>query len=193
MFEKFEPSARRAFVDAWHEAGQAGQDKIRSEHVLLGLLAEPGLAADALTAAGLELAGLRARIPHGDHLVSGGLDADALSSLGIDLDAVRRATDAAFGPGALDRVAVPGRTRLPMADDTKRTMVGAVRQAAKLGQRQIGSGHMLIGIIDQPRNGALAVLTQAGTDIAALRADVMRRITAQLPGDGAERTATAAS
>ena len=80
-----------------------------------------------------------------------------------------------------------------MADDTKRTMVGAVRQAAKLGQRQIGSGHMLIGIIDQPRNGALAVLTQAGTDIAALRADVMRRITAQLPGDGGERTATAAS
>ena len=80
-----------------------------------------------------------------------------------------------------------------MADDTKQAMVGAVRQAAKLGQRQITSGHMLIGIIDQPRNGAQAVLTQVGTDIAALRADVMRRIAAQLPGDGGERTPPAAS
>ena len=104
MFERFEPAARQAFVDARDEAGRAGQDEIRSEHVLIGLLREPGPAADALTAAGLELAALRARLPRGDHDAPGGLDADALSTLGIDLDAVRRATDAAFGPGALDRV-----------------------------------------------------------------------------------------
>ncbi len=172
------PPRGRPFVDARQEADQAGQDEIRSEHVLIGLLREPGPAADALTAAGLELAALRARLPRGDHDAPDGLDADALSTLGIDLDAVRRATDAAFGPGALDRAGVPGRRRLPFADDTRRSLAGAVRQAQQLSQRSISSGHMLIGILDERRNGALTLLTGAGADIAALRADVLARIMA---------------
>jgi ATP-dependent Clp protease ATP-binding subunit ClpA len=178
VFERFEPAARQAFVDARDEASRAGQERIGSEHVLLGLLAEPGLAADALTAAGLDLESLRARVPRGSHEAPAGLDADGLATLGIDLDAVRRATDAAFGPGALDRVAVPGRTRLPVGDDARATLVHAVRHAQQLGQREISSGHMLLGVIDQRRNGALTVLTQAGIDIPALRADVLRRIMA---------------
>jgi ATP-dependent Clp protease ATP-binding subunit ClpA len=175
MFEKFEPAARQACADARTEARRAGQDKIRAEHMLLGVLAEPGPGAETLTAAGLELADLRARLPRGPG-EPGELDATALSSLGIDLDAVRRATDAAFGPGALDRAPVAGRHRLQFADDAKRTLSGALRQAQQLGQRQISSGHLLIGIIDQPRNGAIVLLTQAGADIAALRADVLQRI-----------------
>ena len=183
MFERFEPAARQAFFDAMQEAGQAGQDAVRSEHVLIGLLREPGPAADALTAAGLELAALRARLPRGGPDAPDGrdgLDASALSTLGIDLDAVRRATDAAFGPGALDRVAVPGRRRLPIADDAKRSLAGAVRQAQQLSQRSISSGHMLVAILDQQRNGALTLLTGAGADIDALRADVLDRITAAI-------------
>jgi ATP-dependent Clp protease ATP-binding subunit ClpA len=184
MFERFEPAARQAFVDARQEAGHAGQDQIRSEHVLLGLLREPGPAADALTAAGLSVESLRAHVPRGGHDAPAGLDADALSTLGIDLDAVRRATDAAFGPGALDQAAVRGQTRLPVADDAKQALGRAVYRAQQLGQREITSGHMLIGILDQRRNGALTVLTQAGADIQALRADVLRRITEQPAAGG---------
>jgi ATP-dependent Clp protease ATP-binding subunit ClpA len=178
MFERFEPAARQAFVDARDEADRAGQDEIRSEHLLIGLIREPGPAAEALTAAGFELAALRAGLPRGDFDSPDRLDAGALSTLGIDLDAVRRATDAAFGPGALDRVAVPGRRRLPIAGDAKQSLAGAVRQAQQLSQRSISSGHMLIGILDQRGNGALTLLTGAGADIAALRADVLDRITA---------------
>jgi hypothetical protein len=111
MFERFEPAARQAFLDARSEAGTAGQRKVRSEHILLGLLAEPGPAADALTAAGLDLAGLRAGIPRGRHFTPTGLDPDALASVGIDLDAVRRAADAAFGPGSLEGARSPARGR----------------------------------------------------------------------------------
>jgi ATP-dependent Clp protease ATP-binding subunit ClpA len=182
VFEKFEPTARQAFLDASDEARRAGRDRVGSEHVLLGLLAEPGTAADALTAAGLDLESLRARLPGASHEAHAGLDADGLAILGIDLDAVRRATDAAFGTGALDRVAVPGQSRLPIADDAKASLARAVRQAQQLGQRQISSGHMLLGIIDQRRNAALTVLTHAGVDIAALRADVLQRITAARQG-----------
>jgi len=106
------------------------------------------------------------------------LDGAALASLGIDLDTVRRATDAAFGSGALDTVRVPGRRRqLPMADDTKRMFVGAVRHAHDHGEREITSGHMLLGILEQPDNGALAILAETGADVPALRTDVLRRLT----------------
>jgi ATP-dependent Clp protease ATP-binding subunit ClpA len=182
VFERFEPTARQAFVDARDEARRAGRDRIGSEHMLLGLLAEPGAASDALTAAGVDLESLRARVPRGSHQAPGGLDAEGLATIGIDLDAVRRATDAAFGPGALDRAAVPGQSRLPVADDAKAGLVQAVRQAQQLGQRQISCGHMLLGIIDQQRNAALTLLAQAGVDIAALRADVMRRMSAAREG-----------
>ena len=184
MFERFEPAARQAFVDARQEAGRAGQDQIRSEHMLLGLLREPGPAADALTAAGLSLESLRVHVRRGDGSAPAGLDADALGTLGIDLDAVRRATEAAFGPGALDRAAVRGQTRLPLAGDTKQALGRAVHRAQQLGQREITSGHMLIGILESRRNGAVTALNRAGTDVQSLRADVLRRITAQSGGDG---------
>jgi ATP-dependent Clp protease ATP-binding subunit ClpA len=178
MFERFEPAARQACFDARAEAGRAGQDKVGAEHVLLGLLAEPGPAADALTAAGLELADLRARLPRGDHDASAGLDADALATLGIDLDAVRRATDAAFGRGSLDRAPAAGRPALRFAGDARQSLAGAVKQTHYLGQRQITTGHLLLGILDQKRNGAISVLSQAGADLDALRADVLARLTA---------------
>jgi ATP-dependent Clp protease ATP-binding subunit ClpA len=119
---------------------------------------------------------LRTRLPRGTRESDDPLAGDALASLGIDLDAVRRATDAAFGRGALDRVTVPGRRRLRFADDAKQTLAGGVRLAAHQGHRQITSGHLLFGILDQTGNGALTVLTQAGADVEALRADVLRRI-----------------
>jgi hypothetical protein len=154
----------------------AGQDRIRSEHVLIGLLREPGPAAETLTAASLTVGALRALLPPGPREPQGELDSDALARVGIDLDAVRRATDAAFGPGALDRVAVSGRRRLRFADDGKQVLVGAVRHASKHGQHTISTGHLLVGVTDDPASPAARMLTEAGADIQVLRADVLRRI-----------------
>ncbi|HXW44752.1 MAG TPA: Clp protease N-terminal domain-containing protein [Streptosporangiaceae bacterium] len=177
MLERFTSSARQAVVDAKYEAGRAGQEKVHSEHLLLALFSLPGEAAEAMTAAGLTADTLRARLPRGTHPGPAALDADALASLGIDLDAVRRATDATFGRGALDRVMPPGRRRLPFADDAKRSLAGAARYSIRLGQRSITTGHLLLGVIDQPRNGALSLLADAGIDTAALRSDLLRRMT----------------
>jgi len=176
MLERFSQTARQAVVEARLEAELAGQDKVRSEHLLLSLLREPGPGADALNAVGLDAESLRARLPRGDREVPAGLDADALATLGIDLDAVRRATDVVFGRGALDRARPPGRGRMPFAPEARHTLAGAARQAQHFGHRQITSGHLLLGILDQKDSGALTVLVEAGADIPALRADVLRRI-----------------
>ncbi|MFI1393692.1 Clp protease N-terminal domain-containing protein [Streptomyces sp. NPDC020681] len=55
-FGRFTPRARNAVMVAMNEARAAGNDKVRPEHLVLGLLAEPeGLAAGAIVAQGVLL------------------------------------------------------------------------------------------------------------------------------------------
>jgi ATP-dependent Clp protease ATP-binding subunit ClpA len=181
MFERFHADARQAVVAARREAALMGQREIGCSHLLLGILSEPdGPGALALSAAGLELAGLRARIAAAIVPPAEPLDADALASLGIDLDAVRRATEASFGQGALERAATPRREfgSMRLTRPAKKSLECALRAAAKMHSGHISSGHLLLGLIDQGDNGAVAALTAAGVDTGALRADVMARLVA---------------
>jgi hypothetical protein len=55
-FSRFSPRARNAVVEAQKEAHAAGNDQIRPEHLVLGLLADPdALAAKAIVAQGVSL------------------------------------------------------------------------------------------------------------------------------------------
>jgi ATP-dependent Clp protease ATP-binding subunit ClpA len=182
MFERFGQDARRAVVRAHEEAAAAGQGETGCEHLLLGLLAAPGPAAAAMTAAGLELTALRSRLPQASRAepdALDALDADALASVGIDLDQVRRAADATFGPGALDRArrAQDRRAgRMRLTADAKKALALALQAAVGLRHRELTGGHLLIGIIDQGRNGALDLLSASAADPAALRADAITRL-----------------
>jgi ATP-dependent Clp protease ATP-binding subunit ClpA len=179
VFKRFTQDARRTLVRARHEAVSAGQSRIGCEHLLLALLAEPGPASATLTAAGVKLTALRAALPRGGQPDPDPLDAEALASVGIDLDAIRRATDAAFGPGALERSG-RGRARKPgpmrLAADAKKALEPALRAAARLRHRQLSGAHLLIGIIDQGDNAALRLLAASGVNAAALRADLLARL-----------------
>jgi ATP-dependent Clp protease ATP-binding subunit ClpA len=177
MFERFTTEARQAVQLALSEARAAGASRIGAEHLLLGLAhARSGAAADALAAAGLSASKLR-------ELAAGQpeqapLDADALALLGIDLDEVRRAAEAAFGPGALDRPARPSprATRARMTMQAKESMARALRIVQERRDSSLAGGHLLAGIIDQGDNGALRLLSAADVDPVALRADVLRRM-----------------
>jgi ATP-dependent Clp protease ATP-binding subunit ClpA len=148
--------------------------------LLLGLAhGRSGAAADALRAAGLDAAKLRKLTV--TQLGSAPLDADSLAVLGIDLDEVRRAAEAAFGPGALDRPARSAgsrTTRARMTPDAKEAISLGLRVAQSGHDRAFTAGHLLAGLIDQGDNEAVQLLAAAGVDPAALRADVMRRMAA---------------
>jgi ATP-dependent Clp protease ATP-binding subunit ClpA len=179
VFERFHADARGAVGHAQQEAVRAGQGRIGCEHLLLGLLAEPGPAAAALTAAGLEAATLRNRLLRGSLAEPDPLDADALASIGIDLDQVRRAAEATFGPGALDRAGLTRARRrglTPLTPEAKKALELALRAAQRLRHREITGGHLLIGIIDQGHNRALGLLAGSAIDPAGLRADVLTRL-----------------
>jgi len=181
MFERFHASARRVVGHAREEASAGGRDSIGCEHLLLGLLAEPGAASLALAAAGVQMTEVRAALAARPGVGEHPLDADALALIGIDLDAVRRAADASFGPGALDR-AQPARRgparRMTMTAEAKKSLELALRAATRQRHPAITTGHLLIGIIDQGRNPATDILAGAAVDLAALREDVVQRLAA---------------
>jgi ATP-dependent Clp protease ATP-binding subunit ClpA len=177
MFERFTTQARQAVRAALAEARDLRASRIDCEHLLVGLAqAGSGPAASTLTAAGLDLARLR-ELASGQRAADP-LDSDSLALVGIDLDQVRRAAEAAFGPGAIDRP--PQRrvtsTRARMTGECRKTLELALRQMHRSHGHALTTGHLLIGLIDQGDNGALRMLAAAGVDPAALRADTLRRM-----------------
>ncbi|MFE9649018.1 Clp protease N-terminal domain-containing protein [Streptomyces sp. NPDC006365] len=72
-FSRYTPRARNVVIVSQNEAKTAGNDQIRTEHLILGLLAEPD-----------------------------GLGAKAITAQGVTLDAVREAATAALPPRAED-------------------------------------------------------------------------------------------
>jgi ATP-dependent Clp protease ATP-binding subunit ClpA len=182
MMERFTQEARQAVVRAQEEARLLQHGFIGCEHLLLSLSeGEDSAASAALAAFGLDTEALRQRvvelIGRGDQV----LDGDALASLGIDLDTVRSAAEANFGRGALDA----GRShrhrnrlggRIPLTPRAKKALELSLRAAVGRKDKEITSGHLLLGLINQGNNAALAVLRAEGVKAEALRDEVTKRM-----------------
>lgn len=179
MFERFADDARQAVRLAQEEARRRHHRFVGTEHLLLALLNEGhGPAAQALLAQGVTGSDIDQRISLLTGPPDNGLDQEALATIGIDLDEVRRATEASFGPGALapkaHREARKG--HIPLSKRAKKVLELSLRESLALGHRYIGSGHLLLGVIREGDGAATRILTGAGIDLTALRADVTRRI-----------------
>lgn len=184
MFERLTPDARLTVAAAREEAHQLHHGFIGCEHLLLALSASEGTpAASALAAFGLRTPELRERVIRLLGPADATLDEDALASLGIDLDAVRRAAEARFGLGALDRGKGGRRRRggvghLRFTDRARKSLELALLTAVTSGDQEISTGHLLLGVIDERDNLAVRVLTAAGVETGALRQEVARRMAA---------------
>ncbi|HEX7994656.1 MAG TPA: Clp protease N-terminal domain-containing protein [Streptosporangiaceae bacterium] len=178
MFERFTTDARQAVHLALSEARVLRARRIGTEHLLLGLAhSRSGPAAEALRAAGLDAPTLRKLTVTRSGAAP--LDADSLAVLGIDLDEVRRAAEAAFGPGALDRPARSSGSRTSrarMTPEAKEAISLGLRVAKSRHDYAVTAGHLLAGLIDQGDNEAVRVITAADVDPAVLRADVVNRL-----------------
>jgi len=163
MFERFDRDARAAVEHAKEEATRSGKREIGTEHLLLGLLSRPGHASEALTAAGADAEDLRAQI------------------VPSEADATPPASAATPGPertGAQDAA-----VELPMSSHARRALELAMQATQRFRHRDISSAHLLLGIIDQPHNGAVKALSVAGIHVGTLRADVLERLTSSQEAD----------
>ena len=189
MFERFTDRARNVVLTAKTTARERGDDQIRLVHMLYGLATSGGVAAQALTALGVDAAaverergrtGTGAGAP-GDGALSGEADADdaeALAAIGIDLDEIKRRIEESFGPGALGRVPLTPKGplnwiggRFPIDDQAKLALALSLREARALHHNYIGTEHMLLGVLraakHYPRGEFAAVtLRDLGLDLA---------------------------
>ena len=170
MFERFTKDARSAVVDAQMVARAAHSGQIDSRHLLVALAEQAGPARTALADGGVDVAGLvaraRANIKAGD-----ALDAGALAAVGIDLDEVTRRTEATFGEGALARAGriLRGRRKhIPFTPDAKKSLELALREAIRLGSKEIHGGHLLLGMT-RAESPARSILSDGGADLERVR------------------------
>lgn len=182
MFERFTEHARGVAIHAQEEARRLGHSRIGSEHVLLGLLLEPAATGGrALDGLGIDLDGARAdvaRLAGPDPTGFAREDVEALQSVGIDLDEVRRSVEDAFGEGALERSRdrwMP-KGHIPFTPDAKKVLELALREALRLGDRHIGTEHVLLGLVRDERSTAARVLRERGITPEAVRDATTREI-----------------
>ncbi|TDD69961.1 Clp protease N-terminal domain-containing protein [Actinomadura rubrisoli] len=180
MFERFTQGARNAVTGAQAQGRALGHHHIGTEHLLLALLEGGDATAGTLGRHGLDAGDIRARIAR---LSGSPLDPEALRAIGIDLDAVREATEEAFGEGALDAPAGkpcrPPKGHIPFTPRAKKALEQSLRQAIRLKQKHIASGHVLLGVLHDKEFLAVRLVTEAGADLGALRADVTRQLTSE--------------
>jgi ATP-dependent Clp protease ATP-binding subunit ClpA len=170
MFERFTTQARESVRRAQEEARELRHPSIGTEHLLLGVAAVEGPAAQVLTSHGLTADVLRRRllVRTGD-----GLDPDALATLGIDLEQVRQATEAHLGPGALDKRRPPVKGgHLPLTKQAKKGLELSLREALHLKSGEIGTGHLLLGLIREGEGLAVRLIVESRIDLDVLRDEV---------------------
>jgi ATP-dependent Clp protease ATP-binding subunit ClpA len=181
MFDRFHHDAKAALARARDEAARDGDSEVGTGHLLLGLLARPGDAADALKAAGASLTELRARIPR-----DGSPDTDGQDTDGQDTGQaaeVAAAPDApAAGAGAPDAAEPVRPEDVRLTREARHALERAQKTAQRLKHQRVSTGHVLLGIIDQPDDPTVGALSVAGIRVGTLRADVLRRMETAEPG-----------
>jgi ATP-dependent Clp protease ATP-binding subunit ClpA len=194
VFERFSPAARQVVVCAQEEARSFLHPWIGTEHLLLGVLRSDSAGVAVLVDAGVTLGAARSAL---EQVVGrGGFcagDAAALRSVGIDLDQVRRAAEASFGPGALDRplarrcrrrsVLRRGRRRIESVSGELAFMPRAKRALERAGTEadrgragSIDVDHLLLGLLDPKGNMALELLRRLGADTEKVSAQLRARL-----------------
>jgi ATP-dependent Clp protease ATP-binding subunit ClpA len=176
MFERFTSPARQAVAAAQAAARRLHHRYLGTEHLLLGLLAEPGsLAGRALATVGVAAEAVEREVlaivgagPLADD------DAAALAAIGIDLDEVRRRVEASFGPGALQGAGRCGPSpHVPFTPRSKKVLELSLREAVRLRHDHIGTEHILLGLVREGEGLAAQILVRLGASLESVRTAVL--------------------
>ncbi len=110
-----------------------------------------------------------------EHLLLGMLRVDdeaaarALQDAGVSADGVR---------AELRRRTTPGRTphpgdHIPFTPGAKKMLERSLREAIQLGSKEIGTEHLLLGLLDDGQGVGIEVLSALGAKVALLRKEVL--------------------
>jgi ATP-dependent Clp protease ATP-binding subunit ClpC len=129
-----------------------------------------------------------------EHLLLGllhegaGVAAEALVSLGISLSAVRTEVEEVIGRGG----AAPA-GHIPFTPRAKKVLELSLREALHLGHNDIGTEHLLLGLIREGDGVAAQVLTGLGADLEVVRTQVVQLVEGRAPERTSGRSGTSAA
>nr|WP_268247750.1 Clp protease N-terminal domain-containing protein [Actinomadura citrea] len=78
--------------------------------------------------------------------------------------------------GKLDRFR---RGHIPFTPQAKKALELSLRHAIRLGQKEIRSGHLLLGVLHDGDFLSVRLVTEAGVDVEQLRTEVLRLLTSK--------------
>jgi hypothetical protein len=110
-----------------------------------------------------------------EHLLLGlmhegrGSAARVLEATGVTLDAVREQVVSIIGRGQQQASG-----HIPFTPRAKKSLELSLREALRLGDGYIGTGHLLLGLIRQGDNTAIKILSQFGADLTDLGTRVIQ-------------------
>ncbi len=155
MFLRFTDKSRTSVESAFEEARMMGHDFLGDEDLLLGILhADEGIAAEALASLGVTLQEARDECE--------GMLSDALSSIGISLEDIRREAGDAF------EMSLPEDRKIPYSPRAKNALVRARKVMRRLGDKHLGTEHVLLGILGNEEGPAVRMLGRLGVSPEAL-------------------------
>jgi ATP-dependent Clp protease ATP-binding subunit ClpC len=98
-----------------------------------------------------------------------GIAAEALRALGISLEGARLVVEEMIG-----RSGTPSTGSPPFTPRTKKVLELSLREAMQLGDSEIGTEHLLLGLVREGEGVAARVLQNLGADLPRVRQQVMQ-------------------
>src|SRR5690348_17062367 len=111
-----------------------------------------------------------------------GVAAAVLQNLSVDLDEIQQKIEETVKKGKAAQTTGPD---LPYTSRAKKVLELAMSEARELNHSYVGTEHLLLGLLREEKGIAAQVLTDAGVNLEAARAETLRILGTEMPQGGA--------
>ena len=117
-----------------------------------------------------------------------GVAAAVLQNLSVDLDEIQQKIEDTVKKGKAAAATGPD---LPYTSRAKKVLELAMAEARDLTHNYVGTEHLLLGLLREEKGIAAQVLTDAGINLDAARAETLRLLGTDMPQGGASPSSSA--
>src|SRR5689334_16783977 len=114
-----------------------------------------------------------------------GVAAAVLQNLNVDLDDIQQKIEETVKKGKAAQATGPD---LPYTSRAKKVLELAMGEARELNHSYVGTEHLLLGLLREEKGIAAQVLTDAGVNLEAARAETLRLLGTEMPPGTATQT-----
>src|SRR6185437_14428733 len=112
-----------------------------------------------------------------------GVAATVLQNLSVELDDIQQKIEETVKKGKAGQTTGPD---LPYTSRAKKVLELAMAEARDLNHSYVGTEHLLLGLLREEKGIAAQVLTDAGVNLDAARAETLRILGTEMPQGGAQ-------